>query len=158
MYRNAVAALATIVLFTSHAGAQVLQPPRFANAVSTLSVGNTIKFVSNGTTVVGRYGGLDGDVLLLNASNTTQRYPVSDVDVLWVQRNRIKRGAIIGGITGGVLGAAFGLAVRQIACETDACVEDNAPLLLFGGLGAAGGAGLGALIGNAVKYWKQVYP
>jgi hypothetical protein len=157
--RIATAVFTFLTALAPRGNAQEIQPPRFANAVQTLSVGNTIKFVSNGMTVVGRYGGLDGDVLLLNASNATQRYPLSAVHVLWVQRRHVVRGAVIGGITGGILGAAFGLAASQIACETQACADDKAtPMLVFGGLGALGVGGLGALIGAAAKHWTQVYP
>lgn len=158
MRRFAAVFIALLVL-APRARAQELQTPRFANAVRTLSVGNTIKFASNGAMVVGKYGGLSNDTLLLNASGTTQRYPLSAVDVLWVEQRHVRRGAIIGGVTGGILGGVFGIVASQVVCETQECADDKVtPFLVFGGAGAAGGAGIGALIGSAIKRWKQIYP
>ena len=159
MRRIAWIVIAGLVCGATRAPAQQLQNPRFANAVRTLSVGNTIRFASNGSMVTGKYGGLDANTLLLDASGTTQRYPVSDVDVLWVRKRPVLRGAVIGGLTAGLLGGLFGIAASQVVCETQACADDKfGAFVLFGGFGAAGGAALGALIGAGITRWKQLYP
>jgi len=62
-----------------------------------------------------------------------------------------KRGAVIGGVIGAVAGVLFGAYYAYALCDAAECHAISSDTwkagLFFGGLGAAGGAAVGALFG-----------
>lgn len=133
--------------------------PRLSDAVRTLDIGSSIRVAANGQTHVGDFQGTFYDSLSLGARATPLRIQMASIEGLWKRQRYTRRGALIGGLIGGVLGGAFGLAVLEIACETESCHDDKVSAIgLFGALGAGGGALLGAGIGYTVLKWKLVYP
>lgn len=98
----------------------------------------------------------------LGSGKPPVRVPLSSIKSLDVARGRrraVKEGAISGGLVGVVLGAAAVYVASNALCEYDTDC-DASPQGYGIGIGAfaAGGAGLGALVGLAIKTdrWERV--
>lgn len=90
------------------------------------------------------------------------RVPLGSVKRLEVARGRrtaVKEGAIGGGVLGTVLGVLAVTGLSQALCEGGAdCTASGEGYLVGAGIFGVGGAGLGALIGLAIKKdrWERV--
>jgi len=96
----------------------------------------------------------------VGAGKAPVRIPLASVKRLEVARGRrtaVKEGAITGGLVGGALGALAVLYLSHALCEGGS--DCNAEVGAYGigvGIFGAGGAGLGALTGLAIKTDKWV--
>jgi hypothetical protein len=108
--------------------------------------------------VAGRYEGRllqrGSDHVVLSAEPEPLRVAATTIDTLWTRGNAGVTGAIVGGLVLGTLGAALGAAYPEES--TDATRGEVMPIAV--GVGLAGGALLGGLIGLAIPKWHQRYP
>jgi hypothetical protein len=91
--------------------------------------------------------------LVLGTSGEPLRVPATSVDTLWTRGTSWKQGALVGAIVGlglGVAAAASGFG------EED--VDQTALWLGLTGIGTAGGAVAGTLVGAAIPRWTRKYP
>ncbi|MEJ2343120.1 MAG: hypothetical protein P8Y10_13080 [Gemmatimonadales bacterium] len=65
--------------------------------------------------------------------------------------------AVIGGVGGLVIGATYGALISDVTCAESSCTTLGLAAAV-GGIGAAGGAAVGALVGLAVPSWKLRFP
>ncbi len=108
-------------------------------------------------TVEGRYMGM-GDVrLLLRTGASSVSMPRAEIGRLWTRGRSTAQGALIGGGAGLVLGAVYGALISEVACAESSCTTLGLAAAA-GGLGAASGAALGALVGLAIPRWRQRFP
>ena len=94
------------------------------------------------------------DHVVLSADPQPLRVAATTIDTLWTRGNAGVTGAIVGGLLLGTLGAALGAAYPEES--TDATRGEVMPLAI--GVGLAGGAVLGGLIGLAIPKWQRRYP
>ncbi len=110
--------------------------------------------------VAGRYEGRllqrSPDHLVLSAEPEPLRIAATTIDTLWTRGNAGVTGAIVGGLVLGTLGAALGAAAAGESTEEDITTGEG--MLFVGGIGLAGGAILGGLIGLATHKWHRQYP
>lgn len=110
--------------------------------------------------VAGRYEGRllqrGPDHLVLSADPEPLRIAATTIDTLWTRGNAGITGAIVGGLVLGTLGAALGAAAAGESTEEDVTTGEG--MLFVGGIGLAGGAILGGLIGLATHKWHRQYP
>ncbi len=110
--------------------------------------------------VAGRYEGRllqrSPDHLVLSAEPEPLRIAATTIDTLWTRGNAGITGAIVGGLVLGTLGAALGAAAAGESTEEDFTTGEG--MLFVGGIGLAGGAVLGGLIGLATHKWHRHYP
>ncbi len=110
--------------------------------------------------VAGRYEGRilqrGPDHLVLSAEPEPLRVVATTIDTLWTRGNAGVTGAIVGGLVLGTLGAALGAGAAAESTEHD--VTTGEAMLFVGGIGLAGGAVLGGLIGLATHKWHRRYP
>jgi hypothetical protein len=111
--------------------------------------------------VAGRYEGQllqrGPDHVVLSAEPEPLRVPATTIDTLWTRGNAGMTGAIVGGLVLGTLGVALGAAWAEHSTEHDAAGAGEV-MLVTGGVGLAGGALLGGLIGLATHKWHRRYP
>ena len=111
--------------------------------------------------VAGRYEGQllqrGPDHLVLSAEPKALRVAATTIDTLWTRGASGKTGAIVGGLVLGALGVAVGAAWAENSTEHDAAGAGEV-MLVTGGVGLAGGALLGGLIGLAIPKWHRQYP
>jgi hypothetical protein len=112
--------------------------------------------------VAGRYEGRllqrGPDHVVLSADPEPLRIAATTIDTLWTRGNAGKTGAIVGGLVLGTLGAVLGAAYCESIKDTEPDCNTGAATLYLGGIGLAGGALLGGLIGLAVPKWHRQYP
>jgi hypothetical protein len=102
-------------------------------------------------------------IVALGREQAPVRIPLASVERIEVARGRrsvAKEGALVGGVTGAILGGVAVAALSEALCESPSgCGGATAQASLLGaGLFGAGGAGVGALIGLAIKTdrWERV--
>ncbi len=105
----------------------------------------------------GRYLGLEDVTLSLSTEEGVIGAPLGEISLLWTRGRSTGKGALIGGIAGLVIGAVYGAAISEVTCAESACTTVGV-MAAIGGIGAAGGAGLGALVGLAIPRWKLRFP
>jgi hypothetical protein len=116
--------------------------------------------------VAGRY---EGQLLqrgpyhvVLSAEPKPLRVAATTIDTLWTRGNSGKTGAIVGavvlGTLGAVVGAAYAAERNKDDYGTEPDIEAGGLMLVTGGVGLAGGAVLGGLIGLAIPKWHRQYP
>ena len=88
----------------------------------------------------------------LNQDGQERQIPTAEIQRAWVRGRATGLGAIVGGVLGLGSGLFFGALVDGL-CEYD-CAGDAT--LTLGVLGAAGGAGAGAIIGSLFPRWHEV--
>lgn len=73
---------------------------------------------------------------------------------------QVGRGALIGGATAGVILGVLGIFAVQAFCDSPRGCRSDYPtaFLWFGGVGAAGGALIGAGIGALNFGWRRIFP
>ena len=112
--------------------------------------------------VAGRYEGRllqrGPDHLVLSAEPEPLRIAATTIDTLWTRGNAGVTGAIVGGLVLGTLGAAAWGRVGRGVRSTEPDVDKGEAMLIGGGVGLAGGALLGGLIGLAIPKWHRQYP
>src|SRR5688572_25391774 len=98
----------------------------------------------------------------LGSGKPPVRFAIASLERLEVARGR-RSAAKEGAITGGILGGAFGVfaisVVSAVLCDNASGCDASAGAYLAGtGIFGAGGAGLGALVGLAIKKdrWERV--
>jgi hypothetical protein len=110
--------------------------------------------------VAGRYEGRllqrSPDHLVLSAEPEPLRVAATTIDTLWTRGNASLTGALVGALILGTAGAVLGaVAVEQGTGED---LQTGEAMLFVGGIGLAGGALLGGLIGLATHKWHRQYP
>ncbi len=108
-------------------------------------------------TVEGRYSAMEDGSLLLRTGASSVGVPTAEIERLWTRGRSTAQGALIGGGAGLVLGAVYGALISEVTCAESSCTTLGLPAAA-GGLGAAGGAALGALVGLVVPRWKLRFP
>jgi hypothetical protein len=112
--------------------------------------------------VAGRYEGRllqrGRDHVVLSAEPEPLRIAATTIDTLWTRGNAGMTGAIVGGLILGTLGVALGAVWAEEVQNTEPDVNAGEAMFLAGGVGLAGGALLGGLIGLAIPKWHRQYP
>jgi len=112
--------------------------------------------------VAGRYEGRllqrGPDHVVLSAEPEPLRIAATTIDTLWTRGNAGMTGAIVGGLVLGTLGAVLGAAYCEGIKDTEPDCNTGAATLYLGGVGLAGGALFGGLIGLAIPKWHRQYP
>lgn len=93
------------------------------------------------------------------ASDGGSAVSTHEIERLWSRGNHAGIGALVGGGAGLLTGAVFGAHLGDFACAdipSEDCTLELA--LALGGIGAAGGAGLGALVGLLIPRWDRRWP
>lgn len=160
--RTLVAPVASAVLLallagTLHSSATAQQVTERQTAFESLSDSQWIRLKV--PHVAGRYEGRliqrGPDHLVLSADPEPLRVPATTIDTLWTRGNAGVTGAVVGGLFFGALGAALGASAVGESTE-DVTKAEGA--LIVGGVGLAGGAVLGGLIGLFTHKWNRRYP
>ena len=108
----------------------------------------------SGPSVTGRLVEQDGTRLVVSdAKGSLTAIPVADVSRLEVSAGR-KSKALLGAVIGAAVGLGVGLWAATTWCAESGCDNEAGGVLVLG----AGGAGLGALVGAAIKIekWQPV--
>ncbi len=108
-------------------------------------------------TVEGRYLGMEDDSLLLGTGARGVSMPTAEIERLWTRGRSTARGALVGGGAGLVLGAVYGALISEVTCAESSCTTLGL-VAAVGGVGAASGAALGALVGLAIPRWRLRFP
>jgi hypothetical protein len=117
-----------------------------------------LQMAGEGLRLEGRYlGADDDDGLRLTSGERVVRAPLVEIDRLWTRGRSTVKGAAIGGIAGLVGGVLYGAAISEVTCAESSCTTLGL-MAAVGGLGAAGGAAVGALVGLAIPSWKLRFP
>lgn len=162
-------ALVAAALLAVPAAAQPVPPtpagatPARAAAIANVPAGAPVRVVADGRWVDGWFQRVAFDTLLVRVGGgETFRAPLARVDTLWARTGRgTARGAGIGAVVGGLaLGAFTGLLVTGLCEGQRDCLDaQGAGLIGLGvGVGAAGGAVLGAGVGSLVRTWRRIHP
>ena len=108
----------------------------------------------------GRLVGFHADSVVIGsgAAGAYVTVPVGELGRLWTRGNSAGTGALVGGGAGLLVGGLFGAWLGTFACSetSEDCALEGA--LAVGGLGLAGGAGVGALVGLVIPRWVQRWP
>src|SRR4051794_20597888 len=152
----APALLLALLAGTLHSSATAQQVTERQTAFESLADSQWIRLKV--PDVAGRYEGRllqrGPDHLVLSADPEPLRIAATTIDTLWTRGNSGVTGAIVGGLVLGALGAAVGAAYPEES--TDATRGEVMPFAV--GVGLAGGALLGGLIGLAIPKWHRQYP
>lgn len=105
----------------------------------------------------GRYGGTDDGKLALRTDEGVVHTRLGEIDRLWTRGRSTAKGALIGGAAGLVIGATYGALISGVACAETSCTALGLAAA-GGGIGVAGGAAIGALVGLALPAWKLRFP
>jgi hypothetical protein len=136
--------------------------PRFAPAFAALDAGRAVKVERPGGTTLGRYAGLAADTLALTSDDGSRiTMPLTDVTAAWRRDAHAGKGAIIGGIAGLVAGGIIGGVLASEHCEgsINCGAREWVGIPAVSALsGAAVMAGIGALVGTAVRTWTPLAP
>jgi hypothetical protein len=112
--------------------------------------------------VAGRYEGRllqrGPDHLVLSAEPEPLRIAATTIDTLWTRGNAGKTGAIVGAVVLGTLGVVLAAAYAADVQDTEHDFQTGEAIVVAGGVGLAGGALLGGLIGLATHKWHRQYP
>ena len=113
--------------------------------------------------VAGRYEGRllqrGPDHLVLSAEPEPLRVAATTIDTLWTRGNAGMTGAIVGAVVLGTLGAVrWGRVCAERRVQSTTLHGAGEVMLVTGGVGLAGGALLGGLIGLAIPKWHRQYP
>lgn len=108
----------------------------------------------------GRFQGLERDTLLLATDTELRRIPTGTINEVYTGYRQIGRGALIGGATAGVILGVLGIFAVQAFCDSPRGCRNDYPtaFVFFGGVGAAGGALIGAGIGALNFGWRRIFP
>ncbi len=112
---------------------------------------------SPGVRLEGRYVGTADARLALVTDGGVVHTRLGEIDRLWTRGRSTAKGAIIGGVAGLVIGATYGALISEVTCAESSCTTLGLAAAA-GGVGAVGGAAVGALLGLAIPSWKLRFP
>jgi hypothetical protein len=110
-----------------------------------------------GVRLEGRYAGTADGRLALVTDGGMVHTRLGEIDRLWTRGRSTGKGALIGGVAGLVIGATYGALISEVTCAESSCTTLGLAAAV-GGIGAAGGAAVGALVGFALPSWKLRFP
>jgi len=110
-----------------------------------------------GLRLEGRYAGTADARLALVTDGGVVHARLGEIDRLWTRGRSTAKGALIGGVGGLVIGATYGALISGVTCAESSCTTLGLAAAV-GGIGAAGGAAVGALVGLAIPSWKLRFP
>ena len=110
-----------------------------------------------GVRLEGRYAGTAEAGLALVTDGGVVHTRLGEIDRLWTRGRSTAKGALIGGVGGLVIGAIYGALISDVTCAESSCTTLGLAAAV-GGIGAAGGAAVGALVGLAIPSWKLRFP
>lgn len=110
-----------------------------------------------GIRLEGRYAGTADDRLALLTDVGVVDTRLGEISRLWTRGRSTAKGALIGGVGGLVIGATYGALISGVTCAESSCTTLGLAAAV-GGIGAAGGAAVGALVGLAIPSWKLRFP
>lgn len=154
---SALALLCGQALAGQEPGAEEVDPGP-ASVLERLEAGQRLRVeLAEGRREEGRLRRFVGDSLTID-DGAAVTVSVGGVADLWTRGHSVTTGALIGGGVGLVLGAVAGAWLGDFACAEggENCTFEAA--LAVGGIGAVGGAGLGALTGLAIPRWERRWP
>ena len=117
--------------------------------------------LTGGTRRAGRYVGYSEHQVTIGHTEGARDFSyhsVARVEVVWTEGKSAGRGALIGAGSGLVVGGLVGAWIGKLAASEISDDQTLEGVLVVGSLGAAGGGGLGAVIGLLVPRWVQRWP
>ncbi len=165
--RAAIALLATVSMLVQggRLGAQPSEvsgapdPQRLEAVLEQVSADQRLRIEAGGPEMrlEGRYAGTADAGLALSTDSGIVHARLDEIDRLWTQGRSTAKGALIGGVAGLVIGATYGALISEVTCAESSCTTLGLAAAV-GGVGAAGGAAVGALVGLAIPSWKLRFP
>ena len=110
-----------------------------------------------GIRLEGRYAGAAEGRLALLTDEGVVDARLGEISRLWTRGRSTAKGALVGGVGGLVIGATYGALISGVTCAESSCTTLGLAAAV-GGIGAAGGAAVGALVGLAIPSWKLRFP
>jgi hypothetical protein len=131
-----------------------------ARALTDLPRETILRVRTTGFPKDGRFQSLERDTLLLATDVELRKIPTATINEVYTRYRQVGRGALIGGATGGVILGVLGIFAVQVFCESPGGCRNDYPTAFFwfGGVGAAGGALIGAGIGALNFGWRRIFP
>jgi hypothetical protein len=127
------------------------------NAMSKIRWNQLIKIKTfDNKEIKGKKQKIVTDTLYLKIENDKISIPVSDINTLWVQENRTKKGMVTGAFIGGAIGFGIGMYFRDFSIMGPSETHNERPVI-----GTLVGAGIGMMvfgsIGSVSKRWDERY-
>lgn len=152
--------ISTVLACAGPAATQAQDSAQVA-VVRSLLPGQTVRVdLAERGRLEGRFHSTTTQAVTLTVDTATTRFPVMDLERLWVRQSAAGRGALIGAGVGLLAGIVTGLIIGPIACEPvdgGDCTTGEVTLVT-GLVGGAGGALLGAGTGLLIPIWKLRFP
>jgi len=148
-------ALAAAVSLAGGATGQTPAPDLRALSLRSLQAGRTIRISGREIgTVTGAVAGVRDGALWLGAEPAARSVSLAGIDSVWVTRNHIATGALVGTLVGAIVAVAVmsgkTCELGDSACMTGASLAGTGIML--------SGALLGVAIGSGAKSWQLRYP
>ena len=140
-------------------GLDAPEPQRLEGVLEQVSPDQRLRLEAGapGVRLEGRYAGtVDGRLALVTDGGVVHTR-LGEIDRLWTRGRSTAKGALIGGVAGLVIGAIYGALISEVTCAESSCTTLGLAAAV-GGIGAAGGAAVGALVGLAIPSWKLRFP
>jgi hypothetical protein len=135
------------------------EPQRLEGVLEQVSPDQRLRLEAGapGVRLEGRYAGTADGRLSLVTDGGVVHTRIGEIDRLWTRGRSTAKGALIGGVAGLVIGATYGALISEVTCAESSCTTLGLAAAA-GGIGAAGGAAVGALVGLAIPSWKLRFP
>lgn len=158
-------AMVSMLVQVGWMGAQTNEPPgapeslRLEGVLEQISPDQRLRLEAGapGVRLEGRYAGTTDGRLALVTDGGVVHTRLGEIDRLWTRGRSTAKGALIGGVAGLVIGATYGALISGVTCAESSCTTLGLAAAV-GGIGAAGGAAVGALVGLAIPSWKLRFP
>jgi len=125
---------------------------RLSDAVTRIVPGRSIRLaVPQYGDVSGRFLRNNPDSLFMNLHGETRSVPLAGIDRLWLRKNSMKQGLLIGGVAGFVTLAAL------YSGEDSESDGGAGGVLFIGAIGGILGGFAGSMVGLAVPRWRLEY-
>ena len=140
-------------------GLDAPEPQRLEAVLEQISPDQRLRLEAGaqGVWLEGRYAGTTDGRLAFVTDGGVVHTSLGEIDRLWTRGRSAAKGALIGGVAGLVIGATYGALISGVTCAESSCTTLGLAAAV-GGIGAAGGAAVGVLVGFAIPSWKLRFP
>jgi len=148
-------ALAAAVSLAGGATGQTPAPDLRALSLRSLQAGRTIRISGREIgTLTGPVAGVRDGVLWLGAEPAARGVPLAGIDSVWVTRNHVATGALVGTLVGAIVAVAV-MSGKTCELGDSGCITSGSAeltgIMLSGTL-------VGIAIGSGAKSWQLRYP